>query len=86
MSESLIDKLVSSVLGGGAGGMIALLMLIIGLMIWDRIRLLNDLKHVTDSHKKELAELIDKYYSSRQDVKEAINEIKIVMAKIESKL
>jgi hypothetical protein len=86
MSDSLLEKLVDLVLSGGAGGVVALLLLAVGFLIWERVKMVQELKEKTAENRDTLLEIIDKYHDGQLSIIEAINEIKIVLAKIEGRL
>jgi hypothetical protein len=86
MTESLIDKLVTAVISGGTGGIISLMLLIIAFLIWERVKISKELKERVTENRDTLLEIIDKYHDGQLSVIEAINDIKIVLAKIEGRL
>lgn len=86
MNEGLIDKLVTGVITGGSGAMISLLILIIGFLIWERVKMVQELKERVTENRDTLLEIIDKYHDGQLSIIDAINEIKIVLAKIEGRL
>ena len=86
MNESLIEKLVTTVLSGGAAGIVSLLLLIVGFLIWERVKMMKELNDRTKENRDTLLEVIDKYHEGHMSIIEAINEIKLVLAKIEGRL
>ena len=95
----LLGEIIKSLLASGdpTVAIIALLMLIIGYLLFDKKKsdekndtLINDLhKTLNERHAEHatvLKEVIDKYHSGQLSVIEAVNEIKIILAKIDGKL
>jgi hypothetical protein len=82
MSDMIASGLLATLVTGGTSGVIALLLLIITGLLWDRRRVF------ADNAKKDakLDAMIDNYYKSNMAVGEALNSIKIVLAEISVKL
>jgi hypothetical protein len=82
MSDSSILSLVNILISGGASGVIALLILVVAGLLWDRRRVFMD------NAKKDmkLDNLMENHYKSNLAVSEALNSIKIVLAEISVKL
>ena len=82
MQDLTIQNLISTLLAGGPAGVIALLMLVIAGLLWDRRRVF------TDNAKKDqkLDVMIENYYKSSISVGDALSSIKIVLAEISAKL
>lgn len=80
--ESLIEKLISALLGGGPQAIIAILLIFIGLLVLERRRLLNDIQRKDDKIEK----IVDDYYKGNLTLSEALNSLKIVLFEIKSKI
>jgi hypothetical protein len=82
MQDSTVQSLIATLLSGGPAGVIALLMLVIAGLLWDRRRVF------TDNAKKDqkLDVMIENYYKSSVAVGDALSSIKIVLAEISVKL
>jgi hypothetical protein len=82
MQDSTIQNLIATLLSGGPAGVIALLMLVIAGLLWDRRRVF------TDNAKKDqkLDVMIENYHKSSISVGDALSSIKIVLAEISVKL
>ena len=82
MQDSTIQNLVITLLAGGPPGIIALLMLVIAGLLWDRRRTFGD--NAKKDAKADIA--IENYYKSNLAVSEALGSIRIVLAEISAKL
>jgi hypothetical protein len=82
MQDSTVQNLIATLLTGGPAGVIALLMLVIAGLLWDRRRVF------TDNAKKDqkLDVMIENYYKSSISVGDALSSIRIVLAEISAKL
>jgi hypothetical protein len=82
MQDSTVQSLIATLLSGGPAGVIALLMLVIAGLLWDRRRVFSD------SAKKDqkIDVMIENYYKSSVSVGDALSSIKIVLAEISVKL
>jgi len=82
MPDTAIPNLLATLIAGGTSGVIALLLLIITGLLWDRRRVFSD------NAKKDakLDAMIDNYYKSNLAVGDALNSIKVVLAEISVKL
>ena len=80
--EDIIKLLLSAVQDGGPGAIIALLLVFIGILIWDRKRLVQDI----EKKDNKLERIIDDYYKGHLTITEALNGLKIVLAEIKGKL
>jgi len=82
MSDMTVPNLLATLVAGGTSGVIALLLLIITGLLWDRRRVF------ADNAKKDakLDAMIDNYYKSNLAVGDALNSIKVVLAEISAKL
>lgn len=91
--EGLIKSLIPLIADGGSSAVIALLLLIVGFLVWDRIQLLKrlseSLKQTLDAKEAEkqvILEIIEKYHRGNLTMVQAINEIKVVLAAIQGRL
>lgn len=73
-------------LDGGPKSIIAVFIVVIALLIFDRRRLLNDLKEKDGNNRKEVLELIEKYHKSKADTNDALHSVMLVLTKIEMKM
>ena len=82
MQDSTVQNLIATLLTGGPAGVIALLMLVVAGLLWDRRRVFSD----NAKKDQKIDVLIENYYKSSISVGEAIGSIKIVLAEISAKL
>jgi hypothetical protein len=82
MQDSTVQSLIATLLTGGPAGVIALLMLVVAGLLWDRRRVFGD----NAKKDQKIDVLIENYYKSSIAVGEAIGSIKIVLAEISVKL
>jgi len=91
--EGVIQSLITLMTDGGAAAVIAVLLLVVGFLVYDRIQLLNrlseSLKQTLDAKEAEkqvILEIIEKYHQGNLTMVQAINEIKVVLAAIQGRL
>jgi hypothetical protein len=82
MPENNVPGLITLLLSGGATGVVALLILVITGLLWDRRRVFMD----NEKKDKKLDLIMEHYYSSNAGVTDALSSIKIVLAEISVKL
>ena len=82
MQDSTVQNLIAILLSGGPAGVIALLMLVIAGLLWDRRRVFAD----NAKMDKKLDVMIENYYKSSISVGDALSSVKIVLAEISAKL
>ena len=77
---------------GGTAAVIALLFAVVGLLVWDRKRIIDSLNETTqrvydakDSEAKSIKEIVDRYHKGNVDLVQALNEIKVVLITIQAK-
>lgn len=84
--------LLQYVTQGGAAAVIAILFGVVGLLVWDRKRLIETLNQTTqrvydakDSETKSIKEIVDRYHKGNVDLVQALNEIKVVLVTIQAR-
>jgi hypothetical protein len=82
MQDQTVQSLIATLLTGGPPGIIALLMLVIAGLLWDRRRVFSD----NAKKDQKLDIMIDNYHKSSIAVGEALGGIKVVLAEISAKL
>lgn len=91
--EGILHTLVQLVTSGGTPAVIALLLLAIGFLVYDRIQLLKrlseSLKQTLDAKEAEkevILQIVEKYHQGNLTIVQAINEIRVVLAAIQGRL
>lgn len=76
---------------GGSVAVIALLVGIVALLVWDRQQLVKNIAETTqrvydakDSETKSIKEIVNRYHQGNLDLVQALNEIKIVLVSIQN--
>jgi hypothetical protein len=82
MPQDNVPGLITMLLSGGATGVIALLILVITGLLWDRRRVFSD----NAKKDQKLDIIMENYYKSNAAVTDALSSIKIVLAEISVKL
>lgn len=80
--DELLKLLVENIATGGSVAIITLLLLFVGLLIWDRRRLIKDL----DKKEEKIDKIIDDYYKGNMTLTDALNGLKLVLVEIKAKL
>lgn len=92
-----IAAVIKIVLGGGIQGLMAILLGIIGYLIWDRhsiqknnaevLKELSDtLSEKFDHDREQLIKIIDQYHQGQISIVQAMNEIKLLLTSISARL
>lgn len=91
--NNLLVNLVNSILSGGSTAITAILLIVIGYLVYDRHNLIKEkkelLKHKDDLAKQKedfLVSIIEKYYDSRIETTKSNDAIMMVLSQIENKL
>ena len=79
---NIIMSLGTTLAVGGAAPIIIILLLIIGYLIYDRIKLV---KSLSDKDEK-IYSIIENYYNGNLSIAEAMNGLKLVLAEIKAKI
>jgi hypothetical protein len=80
--ESLIEKILGIILNGGPTALIAVLVMIIIFLWFERKRLLHELEKKDD----KIDRIIDDYSKGNVTLGEALNSLKLVLYEIKGKL
>jgi hypothetical protein len=80
--ESLIEKLVGALLGGGPQAIIAILLLVITWLVVERRRLIKEIERKDDRIDK----IVDDYHKGNMSLAEALNSLKLVLYEVKSKI
>lgn len=80
--ETIFEKLIGALLGGGPQAIIAILLLVITVLILERRRLIKDIEKKDDRIDK----IVDDYHKGNLTLSEALNSLKIVLYEIKSRI
>jgi hypothetical protein len=80
--SAVFSSLISAIISGGPGAIMAMLVGAIVFLIWDRIKLLGKI----DQKEEKIEKIIDEYYKGNLSITEALNGLRIVLAEIKGKL
>ena len=97
MDESLLTQLIKALLSGGPVAIIALLIAVIGYMIWEKRAVQKSNREALEKmtsvftervkeERQDLISIIDRYQEGHINLLQAINEIKVLIATISGKL
>lgn len=91
--EGIAKALIPFLTEGGTAAVIAVLVLVVGFLIYDRVqlhkRLSESLKQTLDAKEAEkqvILEIVEKYHQGNLTMVQAINEIKVVLAAIQGRI
>ena len=91
--EGIAKALIPFLTEGGTAAVIAILVLVVGFLIYDRVQLLKrlseSLKQTLDAKEAEkqvILDIVEKYHQGNLTMVQAINEIKVVLAAIQGRL
>ena len=77
----VVGKVVDAVLGGGPGT-VGVLLLIIGFLVWDRLRLIKEIAR----YQTRLDKIVDDYHKGNLTLAEAMNSLRLVLFEIKAKI
>jgi hypothetical protein len=80
--DDMLQKIMDAVLGGGPTAVIAILIAIVGFLVWDRKRLTTAL----ETKDKKIDQIVDDYHKGNITLVEALNSLKMVMVEIKARL
>lgn len=83
--EKIISIILDSLAHGGPEAIIVLLFSLIAYLVYDRNILIKTVKSETDKHHDDLLKVIEKYQNGQVDLIYALNEIKMILVKLEAK-
>lgn len=95
--EDLLNTLLPLLTGGGSAAVIAVLIGVIGLLLYERIQTSKQIKSLTEqmlslsatsseAQMTMMREIIDKYNLGMMSTSQAITELKLVLAAIQGRL
>jgi hypothetical protein len=80
--ESLIEKLIGALLGGGPQAIIAILLLFITILILERRRLLKEM----EKKDERINGIVDDYHKGNMTLAEALHSLKLVLYEVKAKI
>lgn len=80
--DTIVEKLLVALIEGGPQAVIAVLVIVIVGLFFERRRLLKEIEKKDDKIDK----IIDDYYRGNMTISEAFNSLKMVLFEIKSKL
>lgn len=87
----IIGSLLQHVFEGGSTAVISILLIVIGVLIYDRRNLSKSLEDTTkkafeakDNETKSIREIVERYHRGNLDLVQALNEIKVVLTTIQN--
>lgn len=83
--EKILSIILDSLAHGGPEAIIMLLFVLVVYMVYDRNILIKTVKSETDKHHDDLLKVIEKYQTGQVDLIHALNEIKLILVKLEAK-
>lgn len=93
MDGTEILSIVSKITAGGPEAIVAILVVFIAYLVYERIYLIKQLKEVNTSsmqakeeEKKVILSIVDRYHGGNLAMVQALNEIKIVLASLQERI
>lgn len=84
--EKAIEIILSGILEGGTGAVLSILIVLVVYLVWDRHNLIKSMQEQSKDYRTSMSDIIDKYQTGQINVIEALNEIKVILGKIEVKV
>jgi uncharacterized membrane protein YqgA involved in biofilm formation len=93
----IVTKLINVIVNGGSSSIIAILLLAIGYLVYEKIQLerkhreiLDKLEKIMtenhDSDSRALLDIIDRYHAGQMSVVDAIQQLHVLLARIDGRL
>lgn len=82
--DKIFIAIFDSVAHGGPAAIFMVLMGVIALLIWDRISMVKALRENASLYREDINKVIDKYQEGQLNVIQALNEIRLILVKIEA--
>lgn len=75
-----------SISAGGPAAVILVLIAVISLLVWDRLSLVKSMKENSTMYRADINRVVDKYQEGQINVIQALNDIKLILVKVEAKV
>jgi hypothetical protein len=84
--EKIFYLFADGIASGGPGAIILLLIGVIAVLIWDRLGLIKSMNENSTLYRADINKVIDKYQEGQINVIQALNDIKLILVKVEAKV
>jgi hypothetical protein len=84
--EKIFIVFGESIAHGGPEAIMLILIGIIALLVWDRLGLIKSMKENSSNYRTDINKVIEKYQDGQINVIQALNDIKLILVKIEAKV
>lgn len=84
--DKIFYLFADGIAAGGPASIILLLIAVIAILIWDRLGLIKSMKENSSLHRADINRVIDKYQEGQINVIQALNDIKLILVKVEAKV
>ena len=84
--EKIFLLFADGIAAGGPASVILLLIAFIAVLLWDRIGLIKSMKENSSLYRTDISRVIDKYQEGQINVIQALNDIKLILVKVEAKV
>lgn len=83
--EKIVTVIFESIAHGGPEAIFVILLGLIAFLIWDRINMVKTLRENSSLYREDINRVVAKYQEGQINVIQALNEIKLILVKIEAK-
>lgn len=80
--EATFTTLLTAIMAGGPGAVVAIFIAIIVFLIWDRRRLVEDIKR----KEEKIDKILSDYHNGQITITEAINSLRMILVEIKAHL
>ena len=84
--EKLFILFADGIASGGPAAIILILLGVIGILVWDRVGLIKSMRENSTLYRSDINRVIDKYQEGQINVIQALNDIKLILVKVEAKV
>ena len=83
--EKIFIAVFDSIAHGGPEAIFMILLGLIAFLIWDRMSMVKALRENSALYREDINRVIEKYQEGQINVIQALNEIKLILVKLEAK-